>query len=388
MKATHCRGCQSENLVTIHDFGLQPLAGSYPKVPNSITKEEKYPLDLTQCGTCDLLQVINLPPIDLVFHDNYRYSSSTISALVQHFEEYADWLAGYLNSGARVLEFGCNDGVLLQPLQAKGFVCKGIDASENVAAFARAKGLDVLTGFISEDLVKANNLSGKFDLVTCSNVFAHIHDLGSVLRAVRTALGKNGLFAIEVHDGELLISQGQFDTVYHEHLTYYTETTLCELLVRAGFSVVACEKTPMHGGGLRLIARLTEQSDFVHLEAAKQSSSGILDDFIQPNLARCRTDLERLFEEHGPLVGYGAAGRAQMFINMTDSSSLFSCVFDDSPLRQGRYIAGTDIPIVPYTNETGNCMVILAWNYATDIHKKIGGRYHQTVTLLTEMRTL
>ncbi len=379
MKVTRCRGCQSEHLETIHNFGLQPLAGSYPKVPNSVSAENKFPLNLTQCRECGLLQVINLPPIDLVFHDNYRYSSSTIPALVRHFEQYADWLAHYLQPGARVLEFGCNDGVLLLPLQNMGFVCKGIDASENVAALARAKGLDISTGFLSEELLQEMSLAGKFYLVTCSNVFAHIHDLYAVLRAVRFALRMNGLFAIEVHDGELLSREGQFDTVYHEHLTYYTETTLRELLERAGFSVIACDKTAMHGGGLRLIARLTDQ---VPDHARIQRHAVILTDFIAPAIARCRADLERLVAEHGPLSGYGAAGRSQMFINMTRSEAWFNRVYDDSPLRQGRYIAGTDIPIAPYANESGNCLVILAWNYAEDIRKKVEGNYRQIVTLL------
>jgi SAM-dependent methyltransferase len=384
MKETRCRGCQSEHLETIHDFGLQPLAGSYPNVPNSVVAEKKFPLDLTQCRACGLLQVINLPPIGLVFHDNYRYSSSTIPALVRHFEEYADWLACYLQPGARVLEFGCNDGVLLLPLQKMGFVCKGVDASENVAALAKAKGLDVSTGFLSEELLQEIGLAGKFDLVTCSNVFAHIHDLSAVLRAVRFALGKSGLFAIEVHDGELLSREGQFDTVYHEHLTYYTESTLRELLERAGFSVIACDKTAMHGGGLRLIARLTDK---VPAQLCSEGQAEILDDFIAPAIGRCRADLERLFAEHGPLAGYGAAGRSQMFINMTRSEVWFNRVFDDSPLRQGRYIAGTDIPITPYANESGNCLVILAWNYAEDIRKKVQGNYRQVVTLLPELRT-
>ncbi|MCM2477862.1 class I SAM-dependent methyltransferase [Serpentinimonas maccroryi] len=365
MNLTRCRGCQSEHLDTIYDFGFQPLAGSYPKVPNSVVAEKKFPLDLTQCRECGLLQVINLPPINLVFHDNYRYSSSTIPGLVRHFEQYADWLARHLQPGARVLEFGCNDGILLLPLQNMGFICKGIDASENVAALARAKGLDVSTGFLSEELLQEIGLARKFDLVTCSNVFAHIDDLSAVLRAVRFALGMNGLFAVEVHDGELVSREGQFDSIYHEHLTYYTETTLRELLERGGFSVIACDKTAMHGGGLRLIARLTDQ---VTDHARSQERVEILNDFITPAIARCRADLERLFAEHGPLAGYGAAGRSQMFINMTRSEALFHRVFDDSPLRQGRYIAGTDIPITPYANESGNCVVILAWNYAEDIH--------------------
>lgn len=384
MKVNECRGCKSDDLKTIHDFGNQPLAGIYPEVPSSVESVIKFPLDLTQCQKCGLMQVTNLPPIDLVFHNNYRYSSSTIPSLVQHFERYADWLANFLQPGAHVLEFGCNDGVLLLPLKRKGFICCGIDASDNVADQARSKGLEVTTGFLSEELLQEMGGSGKFDLVTCSNVFAHIHDLDAVFRAVRYALTKNGLFAIEVHNSELLVQEGQFDTVYHEHLTYFTETTLHEKLENSGFSVISCCMTEMHGGGLRMIARMQDQ---ISGSASDHRQAELHNDFITPVITRCKHDLKQLFAEHGSLAGYGAAGRSQMFINMTHSHDLFNCVFDDSPHRQGRYIVGTDIPITQYSNESGNCLVILAWNYAEDILKKVEGKFSKIVTLLPDLRS-
>lgn len=383
MKATKCRGCHSSFLEVIHDFGEQPLAGSYPMASNSSVSERKYPLDLTQCRACGLLQVTYLPPIDLVFHDNYRYSSSTVPALVRHFEEYAIWLTHYLKPNAKILEFGCNDGVLLLPLQRMGYECIGIDASDNVASIARAKGLEVLTGFLSSELIKDKNFSGKFDLVTCSNVFAHIHDLNVTLDAVRSLLVKDGIFAVEVHDGGALWLEGQFDTIYHEHLTYFTETTLRELLERQGFEFVACEKTAMHGGGLRLVARYFGERTS---DNAPKTPPIQLEDFVAPSIRRCRDDLERLYREHGPLAAYGAAGRSQMFINMTQSANWFNHVYDDSPLRQGRFIAGTDLRIRPYENESGDGLVILAWNYAADIVKKISRRYRNIYTILPELK--
>ena len=383
MKNTQCRGCNSANLVTLHDFGLQPLAGSYPAVPNNLHEEPKYPLDLSKCQNCGLIQVTNLPPIELIFHDDYRYSTSTIPTLVQHFKEYANWLNLQLSPKSNILEFGCNDGTLLQFLQQKGFVCKGVDASDNVANLAREKGLDVVTGFLSTELVVSQALVNKFQLVTCSNVFAHIDNLMVTLSAVRLLLVKDGLFAIEVHDGELLDREGQFDTIYHEHLTYFTEPSLRQLLERNGFVVISCEKTSMHGGGLRVIARKTEtmvcQLDIV-LETIDTR------DFVAPSLMRCIEDLGNLYKAHGPLVGYGAAGRAQMFINMTKSSSIFSCIFDDSPLRQKRYVAGTNIPILPYLNPTGKCLVILAWNYAPYIKEKVKADYQEIWTLLPTLQ--
>jgi SAM-dependent methyltransferase len=380
MKVDSCRGCGSGALITLHDFGPQPLAGVYPTEPETVRAVRKYALDLTQCSACGLLQVVNLPPISEVFHEDYRYSSSTVPGLVLHFERYADWLIQFLKPGARVFEFGCNDGVLLERLARRGMRVTGLDASDNVASIARSKGLDVRTGFLTPDFATAPDLAHEFDLITCSNVFAHIHDLTAVLAAVRVLLASRGLFVIEVHDGDLLSVEGQFDTIYHEHLTYFSESTLRSLLQRSGFEFVLCERTPMHGGGLRLVARMQDASGTGYGER----EVSILDDFIAPKVAQCGAELRRLRAAYGPLAGYGAAGRSQMFINFTGSAELFDVVYDDSPFRQDRYIAGTNVPIRPYAGQEGACLVILAWNYARDISARVGGRFGKILTLLPE----
>ena len=385
MKAMACRGCGSSELVTLHDFGQQPLAGNFPLQPQSVEPVRRFPLDLTQCALCGLLQVVSLPPINEVFNADYRYSSSTVPGLVAHFEAYADWLASKFSSQKRIFEFGCNDGVLLERLQRRGFDCAGIDASANVAALARAKGLAVTTGFFDTDFARRPDQAGKFDLVTSSNVFAHIHDVRATLEAVRCLLADGGMISIEVHDGELLCREGQFDTIYHEHLTYFTAGTLRGLLERAGFEYVSCEHTSMHGGGLRMLAsKLPDASGPWSVALVRDGL--VTTGCIRESIERCTRDLEMLATTYGSLTGYGAAGRAQMFINLTASGRLFERVFDDSPLRQGRYIAGTDTPILPFRGEAGHCAVILAWNYAADIAARIRPNFRRVVTLLPELR--
>lgn len=386
MKAVRCRGCASRNLKTLHDFGEQPLAGHYPLAPQSAKPVDKYPLDLTQCGDCALLQVANLPPIDAVFHDDYRYSSSTVPGLVRHFESYSVWLRDRAGPTAKIFEFGCNDGVLLERLRRLGLECAGIDASDNVASLARAKGLAVMTGFLTEEWVHESRSVAAYDVVTCSNVFAHIHELGSTLAAVRLLLRDAGLFAIEVHDGDELWARNQFDTIYHEHLTYFTADTLRDLLERSGFAFVSCERTAMHGGGLRYLGRKVDQPEGVG--ARVRGARGLCDtDRVAPMIERCKLDLQALYEEHGPLLGYGAAGRSQMFVNFTQTAPLFARVYDDSPFRQGRYVAGTDVPIVRYEGEGGGCCIILAWNYADDIQRRIRDRFRAVVTVLPSLRS-
>lgn len=387
MRVDYCRGCLEHSLVTLHDFGAQPLAGEYPTEPQSVRAAKRYPLELTQCGHCGLLQIPNLPPIGEVFHSDYRYSSSTVPGLVAHFVEYATWLKRHLADGARVFEFGCNDGVLLDKLRALGIDCAGVDASDNVATLARAKGLPVTTGFLTEEFVKQAGTGGTFDLVTCSNVFAHIHDLHSTLAAVLLLLKSGGLFAVEVHNGDYIASQNQFDTIYHEHLTYFTAETLRSLLERHGFDFVLCEQTAMHGGGLRCLVRKRDPEVAAAGKIETEISLGS-QDVIREAIERCRQQLGQLYATHGPLTGYGAAGRSQMFINFTASARYFSRVYDDSPLRRGRYIVGTDVPIVEFKGEFSRCAVILAWNYADDISAKLRGRCDQITILLPEFRIL
>lgn len=387
MKSLRCRGCSSTDLNLIFDFGEQPLAGCFPLKSNTAEPVNKYPLDLTCCNKCGLMQVTNMPPIKEVFHTDYRYSSSTIPALVRHFSEYKEWLAQYLMPGAKIFEFGCNDGVFLEQLQNAGYECKGIDASNNVAEYARSKGLDVATGFLTSDYVMRDELIESYDLVTCSNVFAHIHDIHTVIESARLLLKPDGYFAIEVHDGGLLISELQFDTIYHEHLTYFTESTLKRLLESNGFQFVKCEKTNMHGGSLRFLARKSENNNQSNNEYCQSAQKfGINPHLFKDEIERCRDDIIKLYKGHGSLLGYGAAGRSQMFINFTNTSKYFSCIFDDSPLRQGRYIAGTDLPIMKYSQDASECCVILAWNYAEDIFTEIKGKFKEVVTLLPELK--
>jgi SAM-dependent methyltransferase len=383
MKSEECRSCGSKALTLVYDFGPQPLAGYFPTRPDSEVPANRYALDLTQCRTCGLLQVTNLPPIEDVFHADYRYSSSTVPDLVRHFEGYAEYLAARLPAGASVLEFGCNDGVLLERLARRGFDCTGVDASDNVASLARAKGLDVRTGFLTEAFVAEQNLTGRFDAVTCSNVFAHIDDLRGTMAAVRALLKPGGVFFVEVHDGDVLAREAQFDTIYHEHLTYFTASTLRRLTEAEGFAFAACERTPMHGGGLRFSATLRAAG----AAATAPESVALIDGAaFAETIRRCREDLARLQAEHGPLYGYGAAGRSQMFINMAGGEGRFAAVFDDSAFRQDRYIVGTDIPIRSYSGERGGCCVILAWNYAPTIAARVAGSFDKVVTLLPDYR--
>jgi SAM-dependent methyltransferase len=326
----------------------------------------------------------NLPPIEEVFNADYKYSSSTIPTLVSHFSDYSKFLCEWLSVSANVLEFGCNDGVLLDFLSPLGFDCVGVDASANMVKMATKKGHNVIEGFFGEALVINNNLVASQDLITCSNVLAHIDDLSDVLKAVHLALKNNGLFCIEVHDAEALIAQHQFDTVYHEHLTYFSIDTLHVMLKANKFSQVFKKRTDMHGGGLRVIYKKSSHAQ-VHQPTDVDLFFGL---GFEQVIKRCQNDIQKLFLKHGLIDGYGAAGRSQMFLNVTSTADYFSCVFDDSKFRQNKFIAGTNLRIKEFRLPFSKVCIILAWNYSDSILENINQYYDEIYTILPELKKL
>ena len=384
MKRNFCRNCSSPELNLIFDFGLQPLAGHFPDKPHHIEPCVKYALDLTQCGSCGLLMTTNLPPINEIFHPNYNYSSSTIPSLVNHFLLYSKFIKNLLPAGAQILEFGCNDGVLLDFLVASGFNCVGVDASENMANIAASKGHTVIDGFFNQALVLENGLVDSQDLITCSNVLAHVDDLAEVLNAVNLALKPAGLFCIEVHDAQVLVEQNQFDAIYHEHLTYFSSGTLDNALNRYGFSEISKEYTNMHGGGLRGVYKKETCSKIDQSLPVSHISGSSFNNVVK----RCQNDIHKIYKDNGMIDGYGAAGRAQIFLNVTSTSEYFSCIFDDSRFRQNKFIAGTNLRIQEFHAPYSKVCIILAWNYSERIFKNISQFYDKIFTILPELTRL
>lgn len=381
-----CRGCGHHELSLIHDFGLQPLAGEFPGSIIESMNAKRFPLDLSECSACGLLQVTNVVPQEYIFNQDYKYSSSSISWLVQHFCDFAEYFTTLLPRNSKILEFGCNDGVFLNELSARNYRCTGIDASSNMAATAKSRGFDVHIGFFSCAIVESKCWTNQFDAVTCSNVYAHVDNLVDMTQAAWLALRDDGLFFIEVHDGSQVIAGHQFDTVYHEHLTYFTPDSIRIHLAMHGFRIESCDRTPMHGGSLRIIARKINGSLSVDVQSsfdfAKNHSS------CESSILLAQKHVSLIATQHGKVWGYGAAGRSQMFLNFTSTHSYFEQVFDDAPLRQNRFIVGTKIPIVSYepgSRKKGAC-IVLAWPYISTILPKIENGFDAVYTILPYLK--
>jgi SAM-dependent methyltransferase len=397
MSRTNCRGCESDNLKIFLDLGKMPLAGGFLSDTASIKKENLYPLPIHVCNNCGLVQILEAIDPEILFQD-YSFSSSTIGPLVQHFENYAKWLNDKL-APEFVVEFGCNDGILLKPLEQLGVKTCGVDVSDNITQIARDNGLDALTGYFDEtvaELIKKK--SGRADVVTGSNAFAHNDKPEKILKAAKHILKPEGYLCLEVMYAGDLLDMLQWDTLYHEHLTFYCLTTLAVLLKRFGFNVVEAERIPMHGGSLRIVA--TQNSN----QAPNNNVAEILAYENEKSLADPETwitfgghigrkiDVVRetlgKLNQNSRIWGYGAAGKSTLWVNACQMDYLEAMV-DASPLRAGKLVPGTHTPIVfPQELKVNppDYIFVTAWNYANLIRSKEEWFKGVWITPLPDMR--
>jgi novobiocin biosynthesis protein NovU/D-mycarose 3-C-methyltransferase len=373
-----------------------PLAGGFLSGPEAIAGEQTYPLVIHVCGRCGLVQITDPIDPDILFQD-YSFASSTVGPLVQHFEAYAKWLSERF-APRTVVEFGCNDGILLRPLQRLGVRAVGVDLSRNITEMARSEGLEVETGAFDPDMAGVlRKRLGPVDLITGSNAFAHNERPELILEAAKRLLAEEGHLCLEVMYARDLLELLQWDTLYHEHLTFYSLGTLSNLLKRYGFHVVHAERIPMHGGSLRVAASLAERP-------ASPEAAAILADEDKLALNRAETwrafgggiarkidvvakTLERLCRT-SRIWGYGAAGKATLWVNACRLTAL-EAVVDASPLRAGKLMPGTHTPIVfpqELRKNPPDYIFVTAWNYASVICRNESWFQGIWVTPLPELR--
>jgi SAM-dependent methyltransferase len=377
---TQCRACRDSDLRPVIDLGPLPLAGGFLADQEAIAKERLFPLEVHACARCGLIQVLNPVDPEILFQD-YSFSSSTIKPLVDHFATYAQWLREKL-SPRKVVEFGCNDGVLLEPLNRLGIQAIGVDVSQNITGIARGKGLDVVTGYFDADVARSiRERVGPVDVVTGSNAFAHNDSPENILEAAKAVLSDDGYLCLEFMYAGDLLEQLQWDTLYHEHLTFYSLAALQILLLRHGFHVVDAERLPMHGGSLRVCAsrRERELAAGARQVLSYEQETGLVkfetwERFAREALRRIHI-VKEVFGEiqrHHSVWAYGAAGKATMWVNACKMNYLGGVV-DASPLRAGKFMPGTHTPIVfpeAFRAAAPDYVFVTAWNYADLIRSK------------------
>ena len=378
-KRKYCAGCDDTDFLSVLSLGEVPLAGVFP-LKEELEIENKYPLNLLFCKKCSLVQTDSFIEPQILFED-YRYISSV--GLSNHFKEVASILDdGYDVKGKNILEIGCNDGVLLEPLSKLGANVEGVDPAKNIVKLAKDKGLIVYEEYFNDETFGGEDFKSKYELVVSNNTFAHIPDIQSVVRGVKHVLKPNGDFIFEVHYLQSLIDGKQWDNIYHEHIYYHSITGLDNLFQKYGMTIVDFEEIPIHSGSIRVTVsnrntyKSTKVLDRIELESKTITNVEYLRSYgedVRNHITNFNNTIKELQKNH-TIAGYGASGRANMFCNLTDlNSNIVKFIVDESPERCGRYIANTDIPIVDVEtlkNSDVDLLIIFAWNYSKMIIEK------------------
>lgn len=389
----NCRFCHGTNLTKILDFGNVPLAGGFLKEEDF--KDEKfYPLDLSFCMDCYLVQVTNVVPADVLFK-NYFYFSSSIGTLVDHCAEFAKETMERFLGGVKepsIFEIGCNDGVLLKPFAAMGARAIGVDPATNVVNSITAQDITVINDFFTEKLAeRVQTEYGPFDAIVSSYSFAHIDDMVDVMKGVKTLLGDNGVFIFEVYYLGTLIDEMQYDMIYHEHMSYYSLKSLMLFLKQFGMEIFDIKFTPgVRSGAVRFYAKNIGErdekptagfEDMMKCEKAKgfDRVETYLDyaEWVRATKEELLEILDSIKKEERTIIGYGASGRGTMIMNYCGIDQHYlDYVVDDAPAKHGFFTPGTHVPIYPWehTKQTKfpDYALLFAWSFINEVKKRRG----------------
>lgn len=395
---TACRACGSADLPVVLSLGDMPLANSLVTADQCDGLEPRYPLTLAVCGGCSLAQITDTIAPEALF-GHYAYFSSFSDALVAHAREIAERLCRerHLGSNSLVVELASNDGYLLQHFVNAGVPVLGVEPARNIAQVAQQRGIRTVPEFFGRDLADELAAAGhRADLVLANNVMGHVPDINGVVAGIKRILKPDGIFVMETPYVKDLIDQLEFDTIYHEHLFYYSLTALEHVLRRNGLSATSVEHVPIHGGSLRVTAvHAGREGDRPTIRAllAEEAADGVATarpyrDFANRVriLQRQLRDLLVAFKKQQKrLAAYGAAAKGSTLLNSLQiDRTLLDFVVDRSTYKQGRYLPGVRLPIYPpdrLLEAMPDYVLLLTWNFADEIieqqaeYRRRGGKF-------------
>jgi len=387
--AGDCRFCGSPLTQSMIDLGETPLANAYVQPGNEAAREPRFPLHVYVCGSCFLVQLPNHESPDAIFSD-YAYFSSFSQSWLDHAERYAEAMIERFDIGGtqRVVEIASNDGYLLKFFQARGIPVVGVEPAANVAAEAEAAGIPTLVQFFgiqaAQGLADACKTA---DLMVANNVLAHVPDLNDFVAGLRIALKWDGVLTIEFPHLLQLLRQNQFDTIYHEHFSYFSLTTAVDVLNAHELRVFDVEELPTHGGSLRLFvcrddADRATTSNITRIKrneaAAGLQNLATYREFGRRSAAVGRDLRDFLInaKRTGKTVaGYGAPAKGNTLLNYCAiSPDLLPYTVDVSPHKQGRLLPGSRIPVEHpdvIAERKPDYVLILPWNLTEEIVSKM-----------------
>ena len=386
-----CRHCSAQLEHTFLDLGFAPPSNAYLTHEDLARPETYYPLKIKVCDQCWLVQTEDYAQAGDLFSADYAYFSSTSSGWLAHAKIYAEKMIRQLllKKNSLVIEVASNDGYLLKNFVVAGIPCLGIEPTASTAAAAEALGIPVIRQFFGEQLGLQLAATGKqADLIVGNNVFAHVPNINDFTRGLKAALKQGGTITLEFPHLMRLMEHTQFDTVYHEHFSYLSLNTVTRILATAGLRAFDVEELTTHGGSLRVYACHADDprsaSPDVAELVATEIRSGLTDlgrySSFQLRADRIKYDLLTFLlakkHEGRRVAAYGAAAKGNTLLNYAGvRPDLLPFVCDAAPSKQGKYLPGSHIPILPpvaMSERKPDFVIILPWNIAPEITQEHG----------------
>lgn len=386
-----CRFCKSSVGIEFTDLVNSPPSNNYLTKEQLNEPETFYPLRVLVCEKCYLVQVDEYYKSSDIFSSDYAYFSSFSTSWLAHAKKYTDMMTErfQFNEKSQVIEIASNDGYLLQYFKEKGIPVLGIEPTANTAAVAKTKGIESVIDFFGTDLAKKLLKEGKkADLLLGNNVLAHVPDINDFVGGMKVILNERGVITMEFPHLYQLVLNNQFDTIYHEHFSYLSFTTVKKIFEAQGLSMFDVQEIPTHGGSLRIFAKHENDNskpieENVKLLLKKEEEAGMLTlkyyDNFQEKVDTIKNDLlEFLLQQKKAgkkVAAYGAAAKGNTLLNYCGiKKDLIGFVVDANPAKQNKYMPASHIPIcteAKIKEDKPDFILILPWNIKDEIVKQL-----------------
>ena len=395
-RTSECLNCRRSDRELVLDLGSTPLANANVQPDRSDEPEASFPLELMYCPGCGLVQLSEIVPPEILFSD-YLYMSGASTTMVTHFGELAATHVRELGLGPDdlAMEIASNDGTLLAAFASHGVKTLGIEPAKNLVEIARQKGVESVPRFFGREVARElRDERGPASVICANNVLAHVPDLAGVLEGCRIVTEPEGVVSIEVPYLVHLIDGLEYDTIYHEHLSYFSVRALADAFGRAGLAIHDIVPLPVHGGSLRILARAgARHGEVVERMCREERERGLEDlatyrafaDAVARNRSDLRAILEQLRTEGKRVAAYGAPAKGNTLLNYCGiGTDLVEYTVDRNPLKVGTLTPGMRLPVREVgvlARERPDVTLILPWNIAPEIiaqekdYASRGGRF-------------
>ncbi|WP_435097651.1 class I SAM-dependent methyltransferase [Candidatus Pelagibacter bacterium nBUS_27] len=385
----NCRLCESNDLKKIINFGKTAIGNNLSHNRKLSLKSSTYPLELLRCEKCKHFQLSFEVAPSKLYATNYTYLSGIAPSFVKHFKEYSNWIIKKckIKKNDLVLDIGSNDGTCLKPFKEKKINVLGIDPAKLPAQIANKNGIKTINNFFNKkNANKIKKTYGEIDFITSHNVLAHIGNIKDVFKNIYYLLKKDGYFCFEVGYFLKVLKNNYFDTIYHEHLDYHHARPITQYLSKLGFSIIHISENKIQGGSIRILCKkdgknkiLKQPKRFLLNEKKSVINNKLFlknwQKKIFDNIKRLRKIILDDLKNNKKIIGYGAPTKAALLLKLAKlEHGSINYTIEDNSLKINKYIPETDVQIKPFKNiysNKPNVMIVFAWNFASDIIKKL-----------------